>query len=502
MSRQLLFLSCLYFLLLLLGTHSSCASSTGPIAFAQGVVSTDGNYTTAPRAISACSCSDCRCSLWTAETCPASIPASATYFRSSLCVNGQRPLVKSVRADSTDGSKFRVYGLNADNYSKYRAGQSFNYIPEISTVQDVTCTEKNPSVVLLDSSYAYFGFKCNNLLSNCPIRFEVEIDCVVGPATTIELYVSTWNLYNDETFYATATLRDSTGAIDTYATEMVYLRVNDGPGSLLGQVGANPNGGVARFENLRFTAPGTYKLVAQYESLTTLSRQIEFFKPEVTSIEVTTDLDYSDIIANKSLVNVIVNHRDRDGTLISKMPEGMVQVAKYSGPGRLLGNTTIYVHNDYGSVTFKGLKFDEPGSYVLAGSFGSVSGTSEPIKVVRLASLKIILSPYRPSVGQPFSLTVWLYDEEEVPVVYPGCGIQVTKFSGPGMLFGNTTSSETRVHGLWVNEAGTYKLSVTCGSATGSHEFLVEDPNASSSVRQSPSHWLLLVVVLSLLVWW
>ncbi len=409
MPRQFLLLGCLYLLLLLLATHSSCASSTVPISIAQGVVSTAGNDTTAPRAISACSCSDCRCRISVTETCPVSIPASGTSFRSLSCINGKRPLVKSVRADSTDGSKFRVYGLNADNYSKYRAGQSFNHIPEISTVQDVTCTEKSSSVVLLDSSYAYyFGFYCNNFFSNCPIRFEVDADCVVGPATTIELFVSKSTVYNDEMFYATATLKDSTGAIDTYATEMVYLRVYDGPGPLWGTVGANPNGGVANFRNLTFTAPGIYKLVAQYESLTALSSDIQFFKVEVASIQVT-------------------------------------------------------------------------------------------------------LSPYRPSSGRPFTLTVRLYDKGGDLILTPGCDIQVTKFSGPGRLFGTTTSSQTTINDLWVNEAGTYKLSVTCGSVTGkSDEFFVEDPSASSSVRQSPSHWLLLIVALiSLLagshhglLWW
>lgn len=505
MSRHLLLLAfiCILSFITFSIVAPTSATQAHEIVKLESIVSST-NFT-APRSVSACGCDGCKCNVDSqTEVCPVSVPVSQPLDRTVLC-SKQRVRVLSVRVDSPDRSKFRVYGLDQANYNKFTQGQSFGYYAGISTPEDSECSEKTQPVIV-DTQYLHFVFKCVNWMENCKIRFDIKTDCVAGPATAIDLQLSKTLVYTYDTFSATATLRDATGAIDVFATDNIYLSIYESStvgGSLLGTVSAPASNGVAHFPNLKFSAAGTYKIRAQYGSVVTISSQIDFVEQVVASI----DLFHYSFKIRAHDMGAFSGHlatcRDRKGDRVFGMPGGVLSFTKQSGPGQLVGTTSIQVPTGYhvGVFEYPKFAFDEPGDYVITVSFDKVFTHSKPIKVITLGSMIVYGS--EGFVGEVFSVSVFHYDNngESMSWFETGCETEISLLYGPGELHGNRTQTDrSSFKDLYVDMPGKYKIGARCGSVTGeSEEFVIYTSNGG---RSPPSYWMLafVVAIISLLL--
>ena len=117
----------------------------------------------------------------TCETCSKSLNVSAlgSTWITRTCTFG-KAYVTSVKAKSTDGSAFVINTMTSPDSDRFYTGAG-------SENDAVTCIQSGSIRTGGESSSLTIKIDCHNLMSKCPILYDIGIDCETSSATTIIL---------------------------------------------------------------------------------------------------------------------------------------------------------------------------------------------------------------------------------------------------------------------------------------------------------------------------
>jgi hypothetical protein len=131
----------------------------------------------------ACSCTGCTCN---GGTCPRSIPAGL-LFGSALTVSSTcsstEDTVWNYNFQTTDGSGFNLFVVDAANLAKYQAGQPFSKFTAGSATS-VTCFDIGTPTEFVAGGPTTLIVQCTNSVFSCPTNFRATFSCVSTTTTT------------------------------------------------------------------------------------------------------------------------------------------------------------------------------------------------------------------------------------------------------------------------------------------------------------------------------
>nr|CAG4714051.1 unnamed protein product [Naegleria fowleri] len=159
---------------------------------------------------SSCSCPNCYCN---AQTCPKTILANRfTVLVSMECSGSLTAGVGLVNIRSVDTSGIQYFLVDAANKEKALNGQPFEFSSYKSTEnnQYSTCvSDGRPSFrPFANSNSAYMVVRNSNMVSTSMLEFNVQLSCVIYPATMVRMKTSFANEYFTKHYVGGPRMRD------------------------------------------------------------------------------------------------------------------------------------------------------------------------------------------------------------------------------------------------------------------------------------------------------
>jgi hypothetical protein len=300
----------------------------------------------------------------------------------------------------------------------------------------------------------------------------------------------------------TALVEDTFGNVVTSNSSTVALAVLSGPASFASgsTTSVAAASGVASFSNLIFNTAGSYTLSASDGSLTGATSGSFTVSPAAASKLVISQTPTSGTAGQALGTSLKISVEDAFGNVVSSNGS-TVAVTVASGPGSFASSSTTSVAASSGVATFSNLIFDTAGSYTLSVTDGSLTGaTSGSVTINPAAASKLSITqlPSTGTAGQALgtALKVSVEDAFGNVVTSNTSTVAVTVASGPGAFAGGSTTSVAAVSGvatfsnLIFNTAGTYTLSISDGSLTGTTTATITiSPGAASKlvITQTPA---------------
>jgi hypothetical protein len=274
-------------------------------------------------------------------------------------------------------------------------------------------------------------------------------------------------------------VEDAFGNVVTSNTSSVAVSVASGPGivAITSTASVAAASGVATFSNLIFDTAGTYTLSVNDGSLTGATSGSFTVNPAAASALSYVQTPGSGTVGQALNPSVKVAVKDQFGNVVTSN-SSTVTVAMASGPGGFANGSTTTMAAVNGIATFSNLMFGTAGTYTLSVTDGSLSGaTSGNIAVSASAGAKLAITqtPTTGTAGQALgtALKVAIEDSSGNVVTANTSTVTVAVASGPGGFASGSTTSVAAVSGvatfsnLIFNTAGTYTLSISDGSLTG-----------------------------------
>jgi hypothetical protein len=275
----------------------------------------------------------------------------------------------------------------------------------------------------------------------------------------------------------TVWIEDAYGNLVTSNTSTVTLSLATYPtgASLGGTRSVAAVGGVATFNNLTLSMPGSYSLRASDGNLTTATSSTFTVTAAVPAKLVFSQMP-SSAVAGSTLSTVTVLVEDQYGNVVTT-DNSSVTLAIASGPagGTLSGTLTVQAVS--GRATFTGLSLTKAGTYTFQASDGSLAvATSTSLTVVPAAASKLVFiqQPSTTVAGAVISpaVTVWVEDAYGNLVTSNTSTVTLTLATYPAGASLGGTRSVAAVGGvatfadLTLSMSGNYSLRASDGTLT------------------------------------
>jgi uncharacterized repeat protein (TIGR03803 family) len=286
--------------------------------------------------------------------------------------------------------------------------------------------------------------------------------------TSTHLVFLTQPVYNKGEIPTVAVgIENSSGAIVATDNSIVALGEDSGPGDFGGTLDVQAVDGVATFTDLNVDEAGTYKITASDHALTTATSK-PFLVPAVpSSIEIVSNPTDPLIAGVKSVDNVVVAVFDQFDNPVGKGSATVRLGAIGLEGGKSITLATATEVN--GVATFKNVKMDEAGIFILGATSTGFTSNFVEIEVEPAAATKLafVLGPPDTTSGAPFSLSVELLDSFGNVVTTDNSSTITLSLTGgsAGTLGGTKTLTVSdgvaNFGGLSVSKAGHYQIIAT-----------------------------------------
>ena len=268
--------------------------------------------------------------------------------------------------------------------------------------------------------------------------------------------------------------------------------------------GWRTTGGVATFIGLSIHTAGTYVLKATATGLSGgTTRTLEITPATASKLAVTTQPAATKAAGTNFSVGVSVE--DTYGNVVT-MATTTVKVAVTSGPGTLLGTTTVKATG--GVATFIGLSIHTAGTYVLKATSTGLSGaTTHSFTITPLTDSKLsVTATSSATAGTPISVTVTAKDaytntatnytgtvhftSSDTQAVLPANYTFVGGDNGTHTFTNGATLKTSGNQTITATDTGTSSITGTSGEVTVAHAgptqvVVVTEPPASVTADQS-----------------
>jgi RHS repeat-associated protein len=248
--------------------------------------------------------------------------------------------------------------------------------------------------------------------------------------------------------------------------------------------------GVATFSNLSLNAVGSYTLIAAdaTENNVTAGTSGMFTVTPAAASQLVFAAHSGSANAGIAVTPpFVVDVEDQFGNVVV-IDDSNVTIGVNSGPGTLVAGSTLTVAAQNGVATFSNLSFTAAGTYTLAATQNSLSGTSANFVVgAALPATKLAFSeqPASAEVGDSFgTITVDIEDAQGDVITTNNSTVTLAVGSGAGgaKLLGGTLKAQAvdgvaTFSGLSINEYGEFTLKATDAKLT---------PATSSSFALAP----------------
>ncbi len=286
---------------------------------------------------------------------------------------------------------------------------------------------------------------------------NVSAGAAIGPAVTLEVEDAFNNVVTADG--STVTLTLSSGTFEG--------------GSNIASATASK--GVATFSGLKIVSLGSYTLSATDGLLSPPSASNSFTVGPAAARLVFQIPPYTSVTAGNPLTDpIVIDEEDQNGNLVTSDNTTMVTVSLASGPGTLLGPTTVKMSG--GIASFDYLEDDTAGSLTLrfsAGNLPPVTSTPTLVSPAPASKLKILTRPPGGIVtGKAFSLQVDALDPYNNLATSFAGPVTVGLASGAGALSGTLTvpanGGVATFNDLVENTSGSISLTAASGNLTPS----------------------------------
>ena len=317
--------------------------------------------------------------------------------------------------------------------------------------------------------------------SSLPLSNATTVSFVVTPAAASKLVIT----QSPSTGTAGAVLgpvkvavEDSFGNLLTGDSSTVALSIGSGPGALT--AGSTTSvaavNGIATFSNLLLNTSGTYTLSVSDGALAGATSGNLVVKSGTASQLAFLSAPATGAVGLALSPSVTVAVEDQFGNVVTGNGT-TITLAVGSGPGGFAHGSTASVAAINGIATFSNLLFNKNGTYTLSASDGALSGATSGSIAIVASSTKLVLKtvPSSGTAGTALasSLTVAIEDQFGNIVTGDTSMVTLSVATGPGGFASGSTISVAAVNGiatfsnLIFNTAGTYTLSVSDGTLTG-----------------------------------
>lgn len=331
----------------------------------------------------------------------------------------------------------------------------------------LTCTFANFGTHLLTASYQGvqdFAPSVSSAVAENVLRTPRQL-CFTQSKTWVPAGTS---------FNLAVSVMDCQSTVISNNTASVALAIvaGYGGGALAGTLTAQASNGVATFNNLTFTKPGTYTIRATNGS---------GLSGDLTSIVVTPPATHigfvvatsSATIAGQVLAPVTVQFLDSANHVVPLNVPISVALSKSNG-ATLAGTTTVAAHD--GTAVFSNLSMTQAGTYTLTATSSSFSVVSKFFTIVPEASTSRLVIAAQPS-GVPLdaalpAITVNIQDQYNNIVTQDSSTLTLAIATGPtgAALKGNLTAKANKgvakFTGITPLQAGEYTLRISDGTMT------------------------------------
>jgi Pro-kumamolisin, activation domain/Bacterial Ig-like domain (group 3) len=277
-------------------------------------------------------------------------------------------------------------------------------------------------------------------------------------------------------------IEDANGNIVAAATNQVTIAIgtNPGGGTIGGTVTATAVKGIATFNNLTISAPGTgYTLVASASGLTSATSLL--FNVTAQPVKLAFTVPPSSINAGASInPAVAVSIEDANGNVVTGANANItVAIGTNPGSGTLSGPaTTLATTNGTGTATFPNLTISAAGTgYTLTASAAGLTGATSPAfnVLATAAKLAFTVQPSNSLSGQSIAPAVQVAIQDSNGNIITSANTPITIAIGAnpasGTLAGATTvtpfNGVATFSNLSVSTAGTgYMLTASAAGLT------------------------------------
>ena len=295
----------------------------------------------------------------------------------------------------------------------------------------------------------------------------------------------------------TVDVEDQFGNVVTGDSSNVTLSINTGPGSIGGTDTVAASSGVATFSNVKLDTAGSYTLAAADGSLTAADSSSFTVSPAAAS-QVVFNQEPTNVTAGVAISpSITVDVEDQFGNIVTG-DSSNVTLSVNTGPGSVGGTDTVAASS--GVATFGNVKLDTAGSYTLAASDGSLTGSNSSSFTVSPAAASQVVFNQQPSTvtaGVAISppITVDVEDQFGNIVASDSSNVTLSVNTGPGLISGTDTvaasSGVATFSNVKLDTAGSYTLAASDGSLTvaDSNSFTVNPAAASQlAFNQQPTN--------------
>ena len=269
-------------------------------------------------------------------------------------------------------------------------------------------------------------------------------------------------------------VEDVYGNIITTSSANITLAVSSGPGLLGGSTSAATAAGVATFGNVFITTAGTYTISATDATHGFTATSNTFLVAPGAATNLTFLTPPGNIIAGQLFspaTSVVLT--DAFGNIATNNTSN-VTVAVVSGPGSVLGTTTVSVVN--GVATFGDLTIKRAGIYSLEVLDGALAGFSSAFNVIAgpAAQAVFVQQPTNVTANGNFTLVMQVEDAAGNFIGNSNAAVRLSLVGAPAgsKLNGNLTARAVNgivtMHNISISRTGYFTLGATVtGAVTG-----------------------------------
>ncbi len=314
-------------------------------------------------------------------------------------------------------------------------------------------------------------------LESAPAQTVVTVEEL--PPVSVTIVSGPGTVYANEPFSIVAEIHNAAGGIVASYDEEVLVAIKTGPaeGALSGTLSVHPVEGVAVFNDLALDHRGDYTLEVSSSSLESDTRDVTVEEPPLPPTHLYVTGQPPAEVGAGVVFDVIVVARDSQDEIATTF-DGEVSLVVHSGPGELIGDTTVNASG--GEARFSNLRLTVVGGYILEARADSLnSGFTTEFAVVPgpASTLDIVSQPTDEiQVNRPFTIVAEVQDDYGHLVVDYASEISIALHQ-PGQteasLGGNTEkvpeSGIVTFDDLYLDAPGTYRLRLSGDGLADAH---------------------------------